>query len=116
MKLWSQLARLGAAVAAFGPPILTEAEDEPDQAALPTLDRSNQPDAAASGKALALDADQDLLKDMAPAPTPFVAAQPDPVRLPDIHERSTKGPPRTRPKGIAKNEGVPPHPRPGHGR
>jgi len=115
MKLWSQLARLGAAVAAFGPPILTEAEDEPEQVAIPTLDTSNQPVAAASIEAPALDADRDLVEDMAPAPTPFVAALPVPVQPPAFAEERAAGLPRTGPKGIAKAAGVTPQPRPWHG-
>lgn len=43
MRLWSQLARLGAAVAAFGPPVLAEADEEPDQVTVPTLGFTGQP-------------------------------------------------------------------------
>jgi len=115
MKLWSQLARLGAAAAAFGPPILTEAEDQPDQVAIPTIDTSNQPVAAASIEAPAVDADQDLVEDMAPAPTPNVAVQPDPVRLPTLPEERTVGL-RPGPKDGTQGHGNPArHSRPWHG-
>ena len=43
MHIWSQIARLGAFVAAFGPPVLAEAENEPEKAALPTVGFTDQP-------------------------------------------------------------------------
>jgi hypothetical protein len=43
MHIWSQIARLGAFVAAFGPPVLAEAENEPEKAALPTVGVTDQP-------------------------------------------------------------------------
>ena len=43
MHIWSQIARLGAFVAAFGPPVLAEADNGPDKAALPTFGFTDQP-------------------------------------------------------------------------
>jgi len=37
MEIWTQLARLGAALAAFGPPVLTGADEAPNQVDMPTL-------------------------------------------------------------------------------
>lgn len=45
MKIWSDIARLGAVVAAFGPPVLTKAENEVNQVDLPTLGVGEQPSA-----------------------------------------------------------------------
>ncbi len=47
MPTWSQIARLGAFVAAFGPPVLAETDNEPDNAALPTFGFTDQPVAEA---------------------------------------------------------------------
>ena len=47
MHIWSQIARLGAFVAAFGPPVLAETDSEPDKAALPTFGFTDQPVAEA---------------------------------------------------------------------
>ena len=47
MHIWSQIARLGAFVAAFGPPVLTETDNEPEKAALPTVGLTDQPVAEA---------------------------------------------------------------------
>jgi hypothetical protein len=101
MKLWSQLARLGAAVAALSPAI-AEADDDPEQVEIPALDTNNQPVAAATIAATAVDPDANLIEDMSPVLTPYTAALPATVQLPPAPEERTPGPPRTRPKGSAK--------------
>jgi hypothetical protein len=98
MNVWSQIAALGAVVAAFGPPFFSEADEEPDRATLPTIDVGDQPVAAASIDAPAGDADANLLED-----TQGVLAQPDadvpaPTRLPSALENRAQLPPRSRPK------------------
>jgi len=102
--LWSQLARLGAAVAALSPTV-ADADDEPDQVELPTLDTNNQPVAAATIEAPNVDPDANLVEDMATASRPYVAALPAPIQTPPAPEDRTPDPPRNRPKGGAK-----PHP------
>ncbi len=47
MHIWSQIARLGAFLAAFGPPVLTETDNEPEKTALPTIGFTDQPVAEA---------------------------------------------------------------------
>ena len=101
MKLWSQLARLGAAVAALSPAI-AEADDDPEQVEIPALDTNNQPVAAATIAATAVDPDANLIEDMSPVLTPYTAAVPAPVQLPPVPDDRSSGPPRTPPKGSAK--------------
>jgi hypothetical protein len=48
-NVWSQIARLGAFVAVFGPPVATQAAEEPERVELPTLDTANQPEAVVAG-------------------------------------------------------------------
>lgn len=100
MKLWSQLARLGAAVAALAPAV-AEADDEPDKVEIPTLDTNNQPVAVATLGAESVDPDANLTEDMLINPK-LQAAVPAAIQLPPAPEDSTPGPPRTRPKGGAK--------------
>jgi hypothetical protein len=104
VRLWSQLARLGAAVAALSPAV-AEADDEPDQVEIPTLDANNQPVAAATIGAESVDPDANLIEDMDPAVRPYTADLPAAIQLPSPPDDRTPGPPRARPKGGAK-----PHP------
>ena len=76
MKLWSQLARLGAAVAAFGPPVLAEADDEPDRVTVPTLGITDQPAAAVVMKAPTPPPEPPELEVAGMATDPYVAALP----------------------------------------
>ena len=115
MKLWSQLARLGAAVAALSPAI-AEADDDPEQVEIPTLDTNNQPVAAATIAATTVDPDANLMEDVNPVLTPYTVALPAHVQLPLAPEDRTPGPPRTRPKGSAKSHSeATPHGRSWHG-
>jgi hypothetical protein len=115
MKLWSQFARLGAAVAALAPAV-AEADDEPDQVEIPTLDVNNQPVAAATIGAETADPDANLIEDMEAYPKFHVAAVPATPELPPPAEERTPGPSRTRPKGGAKTHAkVMPHSRTWHG-
>lgn len=115
MKLWSQLARLGAAVAALAPAV-AEADDEPDQVEIPTLDTNNQPVAAATIRAESVDPDANLIEDMNPAPTPYVGALPAAIQVPQLPEDRTSGPPPARRKGGAKRRvDVLPHGKTWHG-
>ena len=100
MKLWSQLARLGAAVAALSPAV-AEADEEPDQVEIPTLDTNNQPVAAATIGTESVDPDANLIEDMLIDPKFHVATVPTGVQLPAAPEDGT-GPTRTRAKGSAK--------------
>jgi hypothetical protein len=101
MKLWSQLARLGAAVAALAPAV-AQADDEPDQVEMPTLDITNQPVAVATIGAASVDPDASLLEDMVINPKLHVASLPLATQLPPLPEDRTPGPPRTSPKGAGK--------------
>jgi hypothetical protein len=115
MKLWSQLARLGAAVAALAPAV-AEADDEPDQVEIPTLDTNNQPVAAATIGAESVDPDENLIEDMNPALTPYVAALPAAILVPPLPDDRTPGPPPARPEGGAKpHADVLPHGKTWHG-
>ena len=115
MKLWSQLARLGAAVAALAPAV-AEADDDPEQVEIPTLDTNNQPVAAATIAAPVVDPDANLIEDMDPVLTPYTVALPAAVQVTPTPEDRTPGPPRTRPKGRAKpHADVFPHGKSWHG-
>lgn len=46
MEIWAELARLGAAIAVFGPPVLTQADEEPNEVDMPTLGVGEQPTAS----------------------------------------------------------------------
>lgn len=104
MRLWSQIARLGAAVAALSPAV-AEADDEPDQLDIPTLDANNQPVATATIGAESVDPDANLSEDMAPNVTPYAAVLPAAIQLSPPPDDRIPGPSRARPKGGAK-----PHP------
>jgi len=45
MEIWAELARLGAVIAAFGPPALTATDEEPNQVDMPTLGVGEYPTA-----------------------------------------------------------------------
>lgn len=104
MKLWSQFARLGAAVAALAPAV-AEADDEPEQVEMPTLDANNQPVAAATIAAESVDRDANLLEDMAINPQLYVATQVPLAPLPAPPGDKTPGPQRNRQK-----DRIGPHP------
>jgi len=75
MEIWAELARLGAAIAAFGPPVLTGAYEELNQVDMPTLGAADQPTA-------------NLVLDVAGAPNDDVRdvdenAHPDPTLFMD---------------------------------
>jgi hypothetical protein len=115
MKLWSQFARLGAAVAALAPAVV-EADDEPEQVAIPTLENDRQPLAAATLEPSQIDPDANLLEDMETVPRLYVAAQPAPIQIPSAPDDRTSGPPRANPKGGAKpHPNALPHARSWHG-
>ena len=98
MKLWSQLARLGAAVAAFGPPVLAEADDEPDQATVPTLGITDQPAAAVVMEAPAPPPEPLELEVVGMVTDPYVTALPADTSVPNAANvqapglRGTTGP------------------------
>jgi hypothetical protein len=115
MELWSQLARIGAAAAALSPAI-AEADDDPEQVEMPTLDTNNQPVAVASIDASALDPDANLIEDTMAGPSPYIAAVPTAIPVPTIPEGRTPGPGRARPKGGTKPDAHSlPHARSWHG-
>ena len=116
MNIWSQIARLGAALAALGTPILAKADDEPDQVEMPTLDADNQPVAAATIEATTVDPDKNLVEDTMAAPSPYIAAVPAGIPAPTGPKGSTSGLPRTRGTGGAKpHADAVPHAKPWHG-
>ena len=107
MNVWSQIARLGAAVAAFGPPILTKADEQPDQVDLPTIDAANEPVAAATISAPVEDPDRYLFEDTEGSLARPVAVTPGAIqpaagpvdRAPGAPPSRAKGEPSRRPDG-----------------
>ena len=93
MRLWSQLARLGAAAAALAPAV-AEADDEPDQVEIPTLDSNNQPVAAATIGS-DVDPDANLIEDMQVQTKFPVADVPAGPRLPSAADDRAPDPRRT---------------------
>jgi hypothetical protein len=114
MKLWSQFARVGAAVAVLAPAV-ADADDDPEQVEMPTLDADNQPVAAATIGAENVDADANLIADMEIYSNLHVAAVPAAPQLPTPPQERTPGPPRTHPKAGKPHAKVLPQDRPWHG-
>jgi hypothetical protein len=92
MNIWSQIARLGAAVAAFGPPVLTEAADEPDQVTIPTLGVTDQPAAAVVMEAPATPPKPLEVEVVGIATDPYVAALPADTSVPNAPSVQAPGP------------------------
>jgi hypothetical protein len=114
MKLWSQFARLGAAVAALAPAV-AEADDDPEQVEMPTIDADKKPVAAATIGTENVDPDANLIEDMEIYPESHVADVPATPQIPSPQEERTLGPPRARPKGAKPHVKVLPHDRSWHG-
>jgi hypothetical protein len=88
VKLWSQFACLGAAIAALAPAV-ADADDEPEKVEIPTLDTDNQPVAAATIGAENVDPDANLMEDMEFYPKVHVAALPATPQLIPLPEDQT---------------------------
>lgn len=82
MNIWSQIARLGAAVAAFGPPVLTEAADEPDQVIIPTLGVTDQPVAGVVMESREVPAEPLEIEVVGVVTDPYIAALPADTAVP----------------------------------
>ncbi len=91
MPTWSQIARLGAFVAAFGPPVLAETDNEPDNAALPTFGFTDQPVA----EAVDVDAStprEEMANIALPDQFAAVPAAVEPPALPNRPDPAQRGP------------------------
>jgi hypothetical protein len=114
MKLWSQFARLGAAVAALSPAV-ADADDDPEQTEMPTLDADNQPVAAATIGTENADPDANLIADMEIYPRFHVAAMPATTQLPPPPQERATGSPRAHPRAAKPHGKALPHDRSWHG-
>ena len=99
MNIWSQIASLGAAVAAFGPPILTKADEQPAQVDLPTIDAGNHPVAVASVRAPVEHPDGNLFEDTVGSLARPVAVTPAAIQPAATPVDRAPGAPPSRPRG-----------------
>jgi hypothetical protein len=106
MEIWVELARLGAAIAAFGPPVLTGADEEANQVDMPTLGVGEQPTAnlVLDITGVRNDNVRDVDENARPDPTlfsdPYTAAVPQQSVMPQ--------PPDTKLTGKSRKFGVTP--------
>ncbi len=97
MEIWVELARLGAAIAAFGPPVLTGADEEPNQVDMPTLGTSEQPTANLVLEIASLpnegvrDVDENARPEPALFTDPYTAAVPQQSVLPPAVDTKLTG-------------------------
>ena len=116
MNIWSQIARLGAAVAAFGPPVLTEAADEPDQVTIPALGVTDQPVAGVVMQSREVPAEPLEIEVVGVVTDPYVAALPADTAVPAAPDAPVRQPRGGRAKADSKpHEGPRPGPHPWHG-
>jgi len=113
MNIWSQIARLGAA-AAFGPPVLTEAADEPDKVNIPALGVTDQPVAGVVMEAREVPAEPLEIEVVGVVTDPYVAALPADTSVPNAPGGQAPGPrgptrPDARPRGDRSRRPCPWH-------